>query len=67
MNLTTNEANWDRIGRVVLALVLFVAGLSMGGFGGVLAIVFGVVFLVTGIVGFCPLYRLFGMSTCPVK
>ena len=67
MNLTTNEANWDRIGRVVLALVLFVAGFSIGGFGGVLAIVFGVVFLVTGVIGFCPLYRLFGMSTCPVK
>jgi hypothetical protein len=26
----------------------------------------GVVPLVTGLVGFCPLYRLLGLSTCPV-
>ncbi|HEY6825007.1 MAG TPA: DUF2892 domain-containing protein [Steroidobacteraceae bacterium] len=26
----------------------------------------GVVPLVTGIVGFCPLYRLVGLSTCPM-
>jgi hypothetical protein len=58
-----NEAIWDRMVRIVLG-------------AGLLALVFlgpqtpwgfvGVVPLVTGLVGFCPLYRLLGLSTCPV-
>ncbi len=38
--------------------------------GGTLAIVLGVVaiiFTLTSFVSFCPLYRLFGISTCRVK
>lgn len=27
----------------------------------------GAVPLLTGLVGYCPLYRLFGLSTCPLK
>jgi hypothetical protein len=27
----------------------------------------GLIPLMTGLVGFCPLYRLLGMSTCPVE
>ena len=60
-----NEANWDRIARVVLGIVLLVLGLG-GTVGGVLAIVLdilGVVLLVTGLVGFCPLYALLKFST----
>jgi len=59
-----NEAIWDRMVRIVLG-------------AGLLALVFlgpqtpwgflGVVPLVTGLVGFCPLYRLLGVSTCPVS
>ena len=60
-----NEANWDRIARVVLGIVLLVLGLG-GTVGGVLGIVLdilGVILLVTGLVGFCPLYALFKFST----
>jgi hypothetical protein len=60
-----NEANWDRIARVVLGIVLLVLGLG-GTVGGVLGIVLdilGVILLVTGLVGFCPLYTLFKFST----
>ena len=38
--------------------------------GGTLAIILGVVaiiFTLTSLVSFCPLYRLFGISTCSVK
>jgi hypothetical protein len=58
-----NEGSLDRIVRVVVG-------------AGLLAIVFvgpqtpwgwiGVVPLLTGLVGTCPLYSLLGLSTCPV-
>lgn len=63
-----NEAVWDRIARVVLAVGLAVLGFGL--LGGTLGTVVGVVAvipLVTGLVGWCPLYQLFGVSTCPVR
>ena len=60
-----NEANWDRIARVVLGIVLLFLGL-----GGVVSVALGIVLdvlgailLITGVVGFCPLYSLFKFST----
>ena len=59
-----NAASWDRIARVLLGI-------------GLLALVFvgpetpfgwiGLIPLATGLAGFCPLYRIFGVSTCPVN
>lgn len=63
-----NEGNVDRIIRVVVAVVAFAVA-ALVGFGSVLGIVLavvGVVMLVTAAVGFCPLYRVFGLSTCPM-
>ncbi len=60
-----NEANWDRIARVVLGIVLLYLGLGgvvAGGMGIVLDI-FGAIFLLTGLVGICPLYMPFKFST----
>ncbi len=63
----TNEANWDRSGRIVLGLFFlwlgFASGALMGG-AAVAVEVVGAVMLVTGFVGSCPLYRVFGLSTC---
>lgn len=52
-----NEASWDRIARVILGAVLLVLGLVVvnGGWG-VAIIVVGLIALVTGAVGFCPIY-----------
>jgi hypothetical protein len=53
-----NEAAWDRIVRVILGLVMLVlgwAGVVTGGWGEVLKYL-GFLPLLTGIVGFCPLY-----------
>lgn len=55
----------DRVVRVVLALAVAVLYFT-GTISGVVAIILGVlavVFLLTGIVGFCPLYRPFNFST----
>jgi hypothetical protein len=60
-----NEANWDRIARVIFGIILLFLGLG-GTVTGVLGIIFdilGVISLVTGLVGYCPLYTLFKFST----
>ena len=59
-----NEGGLDRLLRIVVGLVL-------------LALVFvgpktplgwiGVVPVLTGLVGFCPAYRIFGINTCGIR
>ena len=66
--MTVNEGSVDRIIRAVVGVALLAAWV-FGWIGGTLAVVLGVVaivLVVTAAVGFCPLYRVFGMSTCPV-
>ncbi len=62
--LTVNEHSIERVARVVLgvALVGMAAMGTIGAWGYV-----GVVPILTGAVGTCPLYTLLGISTCPVK
>lgn len=60
-----NMSNLDRIIRVVLAAVfayLYFGGVVSGALGVVL-VVLGAVFLLTSIIGFCPLYAPFKFST----
>jgi len=59
-----NVGTVDKVIRIVLGLVL-------------LALVFvgpqtplgwiGIIPLATGLIGFCPLYSVFGINTCPTK
>ena len=60
-----NEANWDRIVRVVLGVVLLYLALGgvVTGAPGIVVAILGVVALATGAVGFCPLYTVFKFST----
>ena len=59
----TNEGTADRVIRVVIGLgllsIVFVGPQTPWGW-------IGVVPLATGILGFCPLYKLVGLNTCPV-
>ncbi len=55
-----NEHNIDRVIRVVLALVLAGAALY---FQSIILGVIALVPLLTGLIGFCPLYSMIGMST----
>ncbi len=59
-----NVGGIDRILRVVIGVVLLslAATDTVGGWGWL-----GVVPLLTGLVSFCPLYPIFGFSTCPLK
>ncbi|MHB8420267.1 MAG: YgaP family membrane protein [Myxococcales bacterium] len=57
-----NEGNWDRAIRVLLGVVLL--ALTITGPKTLWGLL-GLVPLVTGLWGFCPFYRMFGISTCP--
>jgi len=62
--MKVNEGTIDRALRVIAGLVLI--GLAATGTVGVWGWI-GVLPLVTGIVGICPAYAIFGMNTCAMK
>jgi hypothetical protein len=60
-----NESSWDSVLRVFSGFLLLYLGLG-GELTGILAIVadiLGLLLLLTGVVGFCPLYVLFGKKS----
>jgi hypothetical protein len=66
--LKQNESSTDRIIRIIIGIVAVTAGFFwLTGIVQVVAYILGAIALVTGIVGYCGLYALFGVSTCPVK
>jgi glucan phosphoethanolaminetransferase (alkaline phosphatase superfamily) len=59
----------DKVIRIIVALViavLFYMNIISGTLGVVLLILAGV-FVLTSFISFCPLYTIFGLSTCPTK
>lgn len=61
--------SFDRFFRVMLALtvvVLWYLNVINGTLAIVLLILAGI-FVITSVVGFCPLYTLLGVNTCPHK
>ena len=60
----SNVGSPDRIFRIVLGLMLLtLAFFVTSGFWAIVAGLFGVIFLATGIIGWCPLYAPFKFST----
>ena len=61
--MTANEGAIDRIVRVIVGVVLlamvFVGPKTLFG-------LIGIIPLLTGLIGFCPLYKIFGLNTCPL-
>jgi hypothetical protein len=67
MNINMGKA--DRIIRVIIAAVvaiLFFTGIIEGTLGIILLVIAGI-FLLTSLVGFCPLYCPLGLKTCGSK
>jgi hypothetical protein len=60
-----NTNGVDRIVRVIIAIVAVVgaAAVGFGSVGAWILLVVAGIMLVTAAVGFCPLYRIFGIST----
>jgi|TARA_R100001143_G_scaffold58994_1_gene57345 hypothetical protein len=59
-----NVGGVDRALRIVVGLALIIAALAqyIGPWGWI-----GVIPLATGLIGMCPLYKLFGFSSCPIE
>ncbi len=59
-----NEGTLDRALRILLGLILlslvFIGPQTLWG-------LIGLVPLATGLMGYCPLYQILGLSTCPLK
>ena len=64
-----NVGNTDKIVRMLIAVIIMVL-YYLGYISGTLAmilLIIGVVFLVTALISFCPLYFIFGKNTCKKK
>jgi len=66
--MTCNVGGIEKPIRIVVGIVL----LGIGAFAGLpveattAALVFGTVALVTGAIGYCPLWTILGLNTCPI-
>ena len=59
-----NESSTDRIIRVIIGIALFIAGsVWFTGITQTIILVIAAIALITGIIGFCGLYALLGIST----
>ena len=62
--LKRNEGTIDRVLRIILGAVLislvFIGPMTPWGWVGIIP-------LATGLLGSCPVYSIFGLSTCPMK
>lgn len=64
-----NVGNTDRAFRFILAAVMAAIYFTdtVTGTAGLVLVILSFVFLATSLVGFCPLYLPFGISTCKNK
>jgi hypothetical protein len=65
--MQTNVGSTDRIIRAIVGIAALIGAvaLGVGTGGGIALLVVGAIMVVTAAVGFCPLYRVLGLSTCP--
>ncbi len=68
-SMKTNMGSQDKTIRIILAIiiaVLFFTKIISGTIAIVLIVVAGI-FILTSLIGYCPLYSLLGISTCKKK
>jgi hypothetical protein len=63
--MKTNEGGADRLIRIIAGVVLFMLGWGIlkNNLLGIIFDILGIILFVTGITGFCGLYKLLGIST----
>lgn len=65
--MKTNEGKLDRILRVIIGAALIIAYFYNPHGTYSWAYWLGLIPLITGLTGWCPLYSILGISTCPSK
>ncbi|MBL7815034.1 MAG: DUF2892 domain-containing protein [Saprospiraceae bacterium] len=64
-NMSSLDRNVRWVAAVIMAVLYFTGTVS--GTLGLVLLVAAIIFGLTGLVKFCPLYSIFGISTCSVK
>jgi hypothetical protein len=64
-----NMGNADRIIRVIIAAIIGILYFTniISGTLAIVLLILSVVFILTSIISFCPLYTIFGLKTCPIE
>jgi K+-transporting ATPase A subunit len=67
--MKTNMGSMDRMVRMFIAVILGLSAFTgmITGVWAMVAYAVTAIFILTSLVGFCPLYAVFGISTCPLK
>lgn len=60
--MNSNVGSFDKLVRIILGIALLAASFYFKNWVSVLSVV-GAVLLVTGLINFCPLYKLIGFSS----
>lgn len=62
-----NMGSADKIIRIILAAVFFYLYFTgtVTGIIGIILLILGIAFVLTSLIGFCGLYKILGISTCP--
>ncbi len=63
--MINNMHSIDRVVRILLALIIgfLIINRTLAGTAGIILGILSIVFLITGIISFCPLYKVLGIST----
>jgi len=64
--MNVNEGSLDRIIRVIMGLIILALWFVLQGNAKYLALI-GFIPLITALLGWCPLYSIFGIRTCKSK
>ena len=64
-----NMGNADRIIRVIIAAIIGILYFTniISGTLAIVLLILSVVFILTSIISFWPLYTIFGLKTCPIE
>ncbi len=61
--MKTNVGATDKLIRIVVGVLLIIWGI----FGSKIWVIIGLIPLITGLIGYCPLYTVLGINTCKTK
>jgi hypothetical protein len=67
--MKTNMGSIDRVIRIIVAIALATLWLTdtIKGVAGTIFVIVAIVFVLTSLIGFCPLYSIIGLNTCSKK